>query len=239
MNNYDAKFMINQKTILGIIPARGGSKGVEKKNIRMAGGKPLLAWTIEASKKSKYIDRLILSSESPEIIKVAEEWGLEAPFVRPDELAQDETPAIDVALHAIDEMGYFDYIVWLQPTSPLRTVDHIDACIEKCVRNNSKTCISVTQPDKSPYWMCTLDESEQMKPLMGYGFFNKRRQDLPEAFVPNGAVYVAETEFLKQNNSFYSDSTVAYKMPKDLSLDIDTELDLMIFEAFIKKKNST
>ncbi len=114
--------MIAGKTVLAIIPARGGSKGVPRKNIRLLAGKPLIVWTIDEAKKSKYIDRFILSSEDDEIIKIAREYGCEVPFKRPIELAQDDTPGIEPVIHAINTLeDKYDYVVLLQPTSPLRT----------------------------------------------------------------------------------------------------------------------
>jgi len=131
--------MINNKTILTIIPARGGSKGVKRKNVRNLAGKPLIAWTIEAAKNSKYLDRVVLSSEDKEIIKIAKEYGCEVPFVRSKELAKDDTPGIDVVLHALNMIRErYNYVVLLQPTSPLRTECHIDECIELCVKKKQK-----------------------------------------------------------------------------------------------------
>ncbi|MEH2097772.1 acylneuraminate cytidylyltransferase family protein, partial [Nostoc sp.] len=121
--------MIHGKKVLAIIPARGGSKAVPRKNIREIGGKPLIAWTIEEAKKSQYIDRLILSSEDDEIISIAQKWGCEIAFKRPVELAQDDTPGIAPVLHALNQLPIYDYVVLLQPTSPLRQVIDIDGCI--------------------------------------------------------------------------------------------------------------
>jgi CMP-N,N'-diacetyllegionaminic acid synthase len=226
--------MINGKSILAIIPARGGSKGVVGKNIRDLAGKPLLAWTIEAAGKSQYIDRCILSSEDPEIIATAIAWGCEVPFVRPIELAQDETPGMEPVMHAINHLAYYDYIVLLQPTSPLRTVDDIDACIALCFEKNANACVSVTEPDKSPFWMYTLSEHNQMNPLMESHVFFLRRQDMPKTVALNGAVYVAKRDWLLLNRSFMSNETIAYEMPKERSLDIDTEFDLKLVKAIIR-----
>ena len=146
--------MISGKSILAIIPARGGSKGIPRKNIKLLAGKPLIAWTIDEAKKSIYIDRLILSSEDEEIIRIAKEWGCEAPFIRPAELAEDNTPGIDVVIHAIDALKEkYDYLVLLQPTSPLRKVEDIDRCIETCIDRNVPACISVSETMNHPYWM--------------------------------------------------------------------------------------
>jgi CMP-N,N'-diacetyllegionaminic acid synthase len=225
--------MINGKEILGIIPARGGSKGIPRKNIRELAGKPLIAWTIEVAKKSMYIDRLILSSEDKEIIQVAKEWGCEAPFVRPMELAQDDTPGIDPVLHAINELQGYDYVVLLQPTSPLRIVEDIDGCIEKCLKNNVNACVSVTEPSKSPYWMFTINEEEKLFPLIKAEKEISRRQDLPAVYALNGAVYVARCDWLQERKSFITDETLAYVMPYERSFDIDSELDLKICDMLL------
>jgi CMP-N,N'-diacetyllegionaminic acid synthase len=133
--------MFEGKTILAIVPARGGSKGVPRKNIRLLAGKPLIAWTIDEAKKSRYIDRLILSSEDDEIIEVAREFGCEIPFKRPDELAQDDTPGIESVIHAINTLEEkYDFVVLLQPTSPLRTVEDIDGLYSP-LHNNRITCL--------------------------------------------------------------------------------------------------
>lgn len=220
--------MIDGQSVLAIIPARGGSKGVPRKNIREVAGKPLIAWTIEAAKKSKYIDRLILSSDDAEIIEVARQWGCEAPFVRPAELARDETPGIDPVLHALGELPAYEMTVLLQTTSPLRNVADIDGCIERCIAGKANTCVSVCEAEQSPYWMYTLNESGEMQALLPTGQSFARRQDLPKAYILNGAVYVAKSEWLRQHKTFVNDETIAFVMPQERSLDIDTELDLQI-----------
>jgi CMP-N,N'-diacetyllegionaminic acid synthase len=227
--------MIEGKTVLAVIPARGGSKGIPRKNIRDLCGKPLIAWTIEEAKKSKYIDRLILSSEDLEIIEVAKEWGCDVPFVRPTELAQDQTPGIDPVLHAIEQLPPYQYIVLLQPTSPLRSVGDIDGCIEQCVSNKVSSCVSVTEADRSPYWMYLLDEKNRMRPLLDSRQTINRRQELPAIFALNGAVYVAKSDCLTVSRTFVTADAVAYQMPKERSVDIDTEMDLAYVKAMITK----
>lgn len=220
--------MINGKSVLAVIPARGGSKGVPRKNIREVAGKPLIAWTIEGAKKSKYIDRLVLSSDDAEIIAVAKAWGCEAPFVRPAELARDETPGIDPVLHALDMLPGYEIVVLLQTTSPLRRASDIDGCIEQCVAGKANACVTVTQAEQSPYWMYTLGNGGAMQPLIRTDESYARRQDLPEAYILNGAVYAARSEWLRLHKTFISDETLAFVMPQERSLDIDTELDLQI-----------
>ncbi|ATW25676.1 cytidylyltransferase domain-containing protein [Candidatus Formimonas warabiya] len=226
--------MINNQKILGLIPARGGSKGVPRKNIRHVAGKPLIAWTIEEAKKSKYIDRLILSSEDEEIIKVAKTLGCEVPFVRPAELARDETPGIDPVLHALKFLPGYDYIVLLQPTSPLRSVLDIDGCLENCVFHNANACVSVSEVEKSPYWMYEIDANCCLKPIIKMEKPFTRRQDLPRVFALNGAVYVARIEWLLGKKSFLSEETTAFIMPRERSFDIDTKFDLRLVESIFQ-----
>jgi N-acylneuraminate cytidylyltransferase len=228
--------VIGEKTVLTIIPARGGSKGVPRKNIREVGGKPLIAWTIEEAKKSQYIDRLILSSDDAEIIEIALKWGCEVPFVRPSKLGCDDTPGIDPVIHAIKTLPEkYDLVVLLQATSPLRTVEDIDGCILRLIEYNSKACVSVVEPDKSPYWMYRFDEKNQLVPLLEQGYV--RRQDLPKIYALNGAVYVAECLWLENTKSFISPETIGYIMPPERSLDVDSEQDIVFCEAMISGSN--
>jgi CMP-N,N'-diacetyllegionaminic acid synthase len=227
--------MINGKTILALIPARGGSKGVPRKNIRDTAGKPLIAWTIEAAQKSKYIDRLILSSDDNEIIEVARKWGCEAPFIRPRELALDSTPGIEPVLHAIHNVPDYDYIILLQPTSPLRTAEDIDACVEQCLSQGANACVSVVEPDKSPYWMYELNENNRMNPLLKVEQMITRRQDMPQVVALNGAVYIAKPDWLLKHSTFLTTETLAFIMPKERSIDVDTEFDLWLVEAILQK----
>ncbi|MFD1037061.1 cytidylyltransferase domain-containing protein [Virgibacillus byunsanensis] len=228
--------MIQDKSVLAIIPARGGSKGVPRKNIKDLAGKPLIAWTIEEAKKSKYIDRLVLSSEDQEIISVAEHYGCEVPFKRPQEMALDETPGLDPVLHAIDNLPNYDYVVLLQPTSPLRNVHDIDQAIKKCELNSGIAVVSVTESSKNPFWTYKLDSKEIMIPLMDINGIPARRQDAPKSFVLNGAVYVTKTDTLKEENSFLQKEIIAYVMPSERSLDIDSELDFKICEIMIREE---
>ena len=229
--------MIYGKSILAIILARGGSKGIPRKNVSMLAGKPLIVWTIEEAKKSKYIDRLILSSEDGEIIQVAEEWGCEVPFVRPIELAKDDTPGIEPLLHAVSMLPGYDYVVLLQPTSPLRMTDDIDGCIKTCLLSDAPSCVSVTEVVQHPYLMYSVDKKGFLSPLLNQKSENWRRQDFPIVYILNGAVYIAATTWLQQNRSFLSPSTKVYIMPKERSLDIDDDNDLFLCEILINNKN--
>lgn len=218
--------MVNDKKVLAVIPARGGSKGVPRKNIRELGGKPLICWSIEAARGSRYIDRLIVSSDDPEIIETAVGAGCEAPFVRPSELSQDDTPGIEPVLHALQALPGYDLVVLLQPTSPFRSAEDIDRCLEICLESGAPACVSVTAPDKSPYWMYTLDAHSKITPLLSPPEGFHRRQDLPPVYALNGAVYVARTQWLLESGGFVSAETRAYPMSKERSADIDSEEDL-------------
>jgi N-acylneuraminate cytidylyltransferase len=227
--------MINNKKVLGIIPARGGSKGVPQKNIRKLAGKPLIAWTIMEGKKSKYIDRLILSSDNEEIIETAKQCGCDVPFVRPSELAKDDTPGIEPILHALNTLPErYYFVVVLQPTSPLRRVNDIDYCLKLCVDTNSPSCVSITESDKNPYWMYTLEERGRLRAFLNGGEKYYRRQDFPKVYALNGAVYVAKTDWVKKNKKLVSSESIGYIMPKSRSFDIDTEIDFQICDIFLQ-----
>lgn len=217
---------------LAIIPARGGSKGVPGKNIRVVGGKPLIAWTIEAAKQSACIDRVILSSDDEAIIEQARRYECEVPFVREARLAQDESTSMDVVVDALDRFPDFEWVVLLQPTSPLRSALDIDRAIELCKGQNAPACVSVSASQESPYWMFTLRDNSTLEPILPPQVAT-RRQDLPSVYSLNGAIYVAKTGWLRQNRSFLSAETVAYVMPNQRSLDIDTESDFIQLQIFL------
>ena len=231
--------MIRNKTVLAIIPARGGSKGLPGKNIKSVGGKPLIAWTIEAATKSKFIDRVVLSSDDEDIINTAKQYGCEAPFVRPKELAQDDSLAIDTVLHALEQLPHFDITVLLQPTCPLRSAEDIDNALSTLFSKNAKSCVSVTTPDKSPYWMYTTDHSGCLSPLLDTELTAKQRQELPLVYVLNGAIYAIRTDILLNTRNFVPDGTVPYLMSKEHSVDVDYQMDLDFVEFLLQKNRNT
>jgi N-acylneuraminate cytidylyltransferase len=231
--------LINNKTVIAVILARGGSKGLPRKNIRHVGGKPLVVWTIEAGQKSKYIDRLILSSEDLEIINIAKKYNCEVPFVRPDYLAADDTKSIDVILDVLNKLQEkYDYVVLLQPTSPLRLPEDIDNAIKLCINQNVNACVSLTEPSKSPYWMFKLNVDGYLRQLIKQKARPHRRQDLPKSYAVNGAVYIAKVGWLSRTKNFLTDETIAYLMPTERSVDIDSEIDLVLCDALLKKKDN-
>lgn len=226
--------MKTHSRILGIIPARGGSKGVPRKNIRPLAGKPLIAWTIEAALASKSLNRVIVSSEDREILEIAQKWGAEVPFTRPMELAQDTTPGIAPVIHALETLPEnYDFVVLLQPTSPLRESQDIEAAVQLCLESSAPACVGVVESAQSPYWMFTRADNCRLTPLMAREKLPARRQDLPVTYSVNGAVYVASVPWFLREKTFFSPETVGYVMSQERSLDIDNELDLAVAEMVL------
>lgn len=223
--------MIDGLSVLAIVPARGGSKGIPGKNIVPLGGKPLIAWTIEGGRAVAAIDRLIVSTDDEAIASVARDCGCEVPFLRPPELAQDNTAGIDVVLHALDELGHFDIVVLLQPTSPFRTPAHIDEAIKLLMEQHAPSVVSVAQSTKPPEWLYYTDANGRLEPMLKDREDLSRRQDSKPVFYLNGAIYVARTEWLREQGGFVGDDTVAYVMPAENSIDIDEPWDLQLADA--------
>ncbi len=226
--------MIDGKTVLGIIPARGGSKGLPRKNLLEVGDKPMLAWGIEAAAKSRYIDRTVISTDSDEIAAVARRFGGDVPFLRPAALAQDDSP-IDLAiLHALDTLGgNFDYFVMMEPTVPLKTTEDIDGCIALCLARRAPACVAISEPPQPPYWMVTTDSEARIGLLLGREMLARRRQELPKAYTITGAAYVARTEWYRRTRTFMDPATVGYVTPPERSVDIDTQLDLLVVNSLL------
>jgi CMP-N,N'-diacetyllegionaminic acid synthase len=216
------------KTFLAIIPARGGSKRLPRKNLLDLCGKPLIAWSIEAALKSKYISKVIVSSDDEEILNIAKEY--KADFIkRPDELASDTATTFDALKHTLKNVGKYDYVVLLQPTSPLRSEKHINEAIELLKEKNADAIISVCEMEHSPLWSNTLNEDLNMSNFLRDEVLNKRSQDLPKYYRLNGAIYICKTEELLENKGFFiKENIYAYKMDKKHSVDIDEEIDFII-----------
>jgi len=226
--------MIGTASVLGVVTARGGSKGVPRKNVALLGRKPLIAWTVEAALASRTVDRVIVSSDDSEIIDAAVAAGAEAPFIRPAELARDDTPGTAPVLHALDSVDQdYEYVVLLQPTSPFRTAEDIDAAVELCAGSRAPAVVSVCPAKTSPHWMFFVGEDGSMEPAIPAEKVIGRRQELPPAFELNGAVYVARTDWLRENGSFFGGETLAYVMPEERSVEIDTPLDLLVARAIL------
>jgi CMP-N,N'-diacetyllegionaminic acid synthase len=222
-------------SLLALIPARGGSKGIPRKNIRGLCGKPLIAWSIEVAQEAASVDKIVVSTDDKEIAEIALRYGAEVPFLRPPELAQDETPGIDPVLHALDKLPKFDTILVLQPTSPLRTAGDIDGILKMYREHQAPAAVSICESSKHPNWMFYCGEDGTMSPFMDIPIMT-RRQDLPTIYTVNGALYLAKTSWLKENKSFFSADTLGYMMPSERSIDIDTSLD-MDWVEFLMRKN--
>jgi CMP-N,N'-diacetyllegionaminic acid synthase len=224
--------MINNLNIMAIIPARAGSKGLAEKNIKYLGNRPLIAWTIDACRKSKYLDRVVLSSDDKKIIEIAKKWGCDVPFVRPKELASDTATTLDVINHTLRHVHGYQYFVLLQPTSPLRTSEDIDMAIELCFKKNAKTCVSITE-SKPSSWFVRVSESGFI--IKSSDKLDCMRQAAVKNYLINGAIYVSEISNFLYSKSLVDSRTVAYEMPPERSIDIDTLLDFELAEFIINK----
>lgn len=216
---------------LAIIPARKNSKGIPGKNIIDLYGKPLIAWTILAAKNSKSIHRVVVSTDSEQIAEIALSYGAEVPFMRPAELAQDDSPGMSVILHALNWLleneGYCpDYTIALQPTSPLRIADDIDNAIDLLKAKQVSSVVSVSLAKQHPYLMKNVNDIGAMTNFCKITEEPGNRQDLPPVYILNGAIFLARSNKLVQDKSWYDEQTQAYIMPESRSVDIDTPEDL-------------
>ncbi len=227
------------RLVLALITARGGSKGLPRKNIMLAGNKPLIAWTVEAALSAKIVSRVVLSSDDEEIIAAAKTAGCDIPFIRPAHLAIDMASSIDVVLHALEQLPGFEYVILLQPTSPLRNAADIDSAFTLMLESAEHSCVSVCEADQSPYWMYQLTVDNKLERLIPEIGEINRRQDLPKVYVLNGAIYIARVDWLLEKKKFVSSETVAYLMPKERSLDIDTAQDFEIFRSKIEGRSNS
>ena len=232
------KFVIKDKKVLGIIPARSGSKDLPRKNILPLAGKPLIVWTIEAADGSKYIDRCIVSTDCEEIAKVAEKYGGDVPFMRPVELATDEATSESVILHAIDALPQkYDMVVLLQPTSPLRTSENIDKALDFMLEKKAPAIVSVVKTEHPPEWSVRVGNNLKMSELAMKLERGKRRQDYPPTYHLNGAIYAAKIYYYLKKKTFIMEDTIAFIMPPERSVDIDSRLDFRIAELIMKDSN--
>lgn len=228
-------------TTLAIIPARAGSKGIRNKNIAQVEGKPLIFYSIFEALHSKNINRVIVSTDSKEIAAIAENFGADVPFLRPPELARDDTPGIVPILHAVrwlEEHENFrpDFVMCLQPSCPLRTREDIDNAVRIAIEKNADAVVSVTPVKHHPYWMKVVDEEGQMTNFVCLEQPITRRQDLPPIYALNGAIYLARWEVLLERQTWYTEHTYAYIMPPERSLDIDTPWDLYLADLILRDR---
>lgn len=231
--------MYKNKKILAVIPARGGSKGIPSKNIFNVGGQPLIKYTIDCAKNSKYLDRAVISTDSMEIKRVAEECGGDVPFMRPTELASDTSKTIDCIVHAVNtlkELGEeYDYVMIIQNTVPLRKGWHVDESIEKIVDSNERSLVSVTEVEQHPILMRTLNEDGTLKNLLPMSS-TMRRQDFPKFYKVDGAIAIQKIDEEFNLNTSINDGKLAYIMESKYSIDIDNYIDIKVIEYYFEKE---
>ena len=225
--------MIGTKRLLAIIPARGGSKRLPRKNVVDLAGLPLIAWTINAARSSKYIDRVVVSTDDTEIAQVSQQYGAEVPFMRPEHLSTDQTASVDVVFHCLETLesqgDSFNYVMLLQPTSPLRNENDIDGAVEQLLNDSCEAVISVCKAEHHPLWCNTLPSDLSMVNFLKQETRDIRSQDLPVYYCLNGAIYLCSTEELKRCRSlFIKNDITAYIMPQERSVDIDGKIDLAL-----------
>ena len=232
--------------IVGLIPARGGSRGIPRKNLAELGGRPLLAWTCEAARASRTLGRCVLSTDDEEIADAGRSFGVEVPFLRPPELARDDTPAFPVILDALGRLAAegrpADIVVLLQPTSPLRRAEHIDAAVELLLASDADTVVSVVRvPHQfAPASLLRRDDAGRLASFLPGGERTLRRQDKEELFARNGpAVYAARVEALVRRGALYGGMTCAYVMGQLDSFDIDDADDLALCDALLEQRGAT
>jgi CMP-N-acetylneuraminic acid synthetase len=226
--------------IIATICARGGSKGIKNKNIRTLHGKPLIAYTIETAKESKLFSTIVLSTDSENILKIGKDFGVEAPFLRPAELANDYIPKFSSIKHAVLFMEeykneHYDIIVDLDPTSPLRTISDLEGCINKLIDTGADSIITGYKAYKNPYFnMLEINKS-------GYVGLSKssekpifRRQDAPSVYAMNASIYVMWKDLFLNRMNFITDKTMLYLMPEERSIDIDREIDFKFIEFLLE-----
>ncbi len=233
--------MLNKQKVVGLIPARAGSQRLPDKNILKLAGKPLIAWTVEAAIKSKYIDEVIVSTDSDIIKNIAINYGAKAPFTRPKRLSHNTASTDDVLLHAISELALLDsdIIVLLQPTSPLRNSFDIDSTINLLTQHKVQGSVTLCECEHSPLWTNTVPKDLNLGQFIDKQHALTRSQDLPTYYRLNGAVYAYKVAFLKEHKArVYTSAIKANIMPTQRSIDIDVQLDFDIANMLAKKSLS-
>mgnify|MGYP001376072611 CR=1 FL=1 len=225
--------MYNKRSFLAVIPARKGSKRLPGKNTRMLAGKAHIQRTIEAAQDSKYIDTIVVSSDDDFVLSLASKQSVET-IRRPEVLANDTAGSADVLLHVVDNVTKsFDYVILLQPTSPLRTAEDIDNAIELLIEKKASSVISVCEAEHSPLWANTLPADRSLKGFIRDDIVGKRSQDLDRYYRLNGAIYIVERQAFINEKEFLFDDSYAYEMNTSTSVDIDTEYDFVCAEALV------
>jgi CMP-N,N'-diacetyllegionaminic acid synthase len=217
-----------------LIPARGGTKGIPRKNIKFIAGKPLIVWTIEAALRSSLLSGVVVSTDDLEIAEIARQAGAQVPFTRPAQLARDQSPILDTVLHTLGQFPQYDSVLLLQPTSPLRTADDMDGFLNFVAQKKTPSAVSVTEADTHPYWTYRLNADQTMAQFVDVASV-ALRQDLPAVFSLNGAMYFADASWLRDSGSLVGAETLAYVMSKEHSVDLDTPLDWKFAELLLKE----
>jgi CMP-N,N'-diacetyllegionaminic acid synthase len=234
--------MYKGKTFLGIIPARAGSKGLPGKNIKSLCGKPLIAWSIEAGNNSKYLDEVMVTTDGVEIAEIAKKYGANVPFLRPKELADDTTSSFEVIKHTIDFYKNqlnkkFDYIVLLEPTSPLRESSDIDKAIEMLLNSKADSIVGICKTEsQNPAFLVLKDSNNYIRGYENNKIKVLRRQEIKDVFFLEGSVYISKTDVYLKKKTFYHENTIGYEVPKYKSLEIDDIYDFIMVEAIMKFK---
>jgi CMP-N,N'-diacetyllegionaminic acid synthase len=227
--------------VLGLIPARGGSKGVARKNIRSLCGKPLLQWTAEAALQAQTLDRVVLSTEDDEIAGVGRDCGLDVPFARPSDLAEDDTPTLRVVQHALRQLekagDRFDAVCLLQPTNPFRRSSDIDACVELLAISYADSVVSFLRvpPEYNPHWVYFRSDDGSMKLSTGEAQPLPRRQLLPPAYHRDGSIYVTRRHVVLEQDSLYGTRVLGHEVDRAQSVNIDTPADWTRAEAMMQE----
>lgn len=232
--------MIDGKRVLALIPARGGSKGIKDKNIYPLCGKPLIAYSVDAGKGSRYVDHVIVSTDSIKIAKTAREYGADVPFLRPEEYAADTSRTIDAVLHAIcwlERNGeHYDILLLLQPTQPLRTAEDIDEALEIFMKAEGQPVVSVSEVKEHPILIRTIGEDGKLVHLLNQ-LSTVRRQDMSVFYRVNGCIYINLIDELMENTSF-NDNPVPFVMTREHSVDIDELSDIALAEYYLRNRSS-
>lgn len=229
--------MIENKKILAIIPARGGSKGIPRKNVKAISGKPMIQYTIEAAKECPYIDKVVVSTEDEEIADISMRAGAIVPFSRPEELATDEAKTIDVVMHAVEfyerKAERFDIIVLLQPTSPLRNAEDITKALEYFMRNEQRSLVTVSEVSESPILMRNFNKENKLEKILEEDS-DVRRQDMKKFYRINGAIYINKASELNANTSF-NDNEMGFVLTQEHGIDVDEPQDLVVAEYYLSQ----
>ncbi|MEY5039688.1 MAG: hypothetical protein RLZZ48_457 [Actinomycetota bacterium] len=225
--------MIGNKRVLAVVPARGGSKGIPGKNLKAIAGRSLLHRTIDQALEAKTIDDVVVTSDDAEILLHASEIAGVLTIERPRDLAADDTAMWPVVVHALENSSACDVVVLLQPTSPLRLPADIDGAVSMLVERNANSVMSVCEVAKSPYWMFTIGSGDKLQRILPKQPV-ATRQELPPCYEINGALYVVTTDWFRRSHVFVDDDTLAFVMPRERSVDIDTPADFALAEQLLR-----